>query len=464
MKIDQIPFDTLLEQQILGTMLIDPERIADIASILRPDDFYHQEHQLIYQELVRLWNNSIEKANFISLIPFLEKHGISVTKVHKWTKVINPEAVEELSRQLRLISVNRRLVQTGHEIASLGYLRDPEQLEEAISKAEEKIARITDPLVDGETLATMPEALDRFRDIFETACKSKSAVTGLPSGFVDLDSITTGFKEEFIVLAARPSMGKSAFAISMLLNMRLLGYKGAFFQLEMNEEQVLQRIIAAHSQIDSKKIRNGRVNEKEKRQVEEAIDRLQEDLEGLYLDTSPSLSVFEMKAKARKLKRKRQLDFLIVDYLQLLQAPGNSQYEIVTNISRQLKLLSRELNVPVISLCQLSRAVEMRQDKRPMLSDLRESGAIEQDADIVLFLHRDDYYNEDAEEKGIIEVIVAKNRNGALGTAKLLFKKETNTFLPITDREPPPLPRKDDADEQAATIEGSINWEEGWLD
>lgn len=464
MKIDQIPFDTLIEQQVLGTMLVDPERIADVVSILKPSDFYHREHQLVYQELIRLWNDAPEKANFISLIPFLERNNIDVKKAHKWTRVINPEAVEELAKQLRLISVNRKLVQAGFEIASIGHLKEVEELERAIEQAEEKIARIIDPLVDSETLVSIPEALNRFHCVFETACKSKSAVTGLPSGFVDLDSITTGFKEEFIVLAARPGLGKSAFAISMMLNMRSLGFRGGFFQLEMNEEQMIQRIVSAAAQVDSKRIRNGRVSKDEKKQVKDAIKKLQSDLDGLYLDTTPALSVFELKAKARRLKRKGQLDFLIVDYLQLLQAPGNSQYEIVTNISRQLKLLSRELNVPVISLCQLSRAVEMRQDKRPMLSDLRESGAIEQDADIVLFLHRDDYYNEDAEEKGIIEVIVAKNRNGALGTAKLLFKKETNTFLPITDREPPPLPRKDDADEQAATIEGSINWEEGWLD
>lgn len=462
---NEIPFDSLLEQQIIGTMLTHPESIADIAPIVKSGDFYHKQHQLIYQELVRLYNEDPKRANFIEIVPFLEKNGMNVKKVHEWTDVIAPSAVEKHAERLKLLATVRRLVQAGLEISRFGHLKTREEIEKALISAESKIADIVDPLTGGETLTNMPQAIHRFRDFFNQIYQDKRPIAGIPSNFPDVDAITGGFKKgELTILAGRPGMGKTAFALQLALNMRKAKYKGLFFELEMHETQLMQRILASFANVDSKGLQNGMVTAEEYQKIMDSMEQLETTMDGLYIDTGADRSVFQMVALARKLKRKGELDFLIVDYLSLLQAPGSSMYEIVTNISRQLKRLARMLDIPVIALSQLSRRVEERSDKRPMLSDLRESGAIEQDADVVIFLYRDDYYNEESDKQNIVEVSIAKNRNGSVGKAELLFMRTYNKFLNLESvHELPPVLKKEEKTE-ALQEESNKVAEPSWWD
>jgi replicative DNA helicase len=296
-----------------------------------------------------------------------------------------------------------------------------------------RIAGITDKAMPMNTLKSLPEALQQYRTKFLERYEKGELVPGVPSGFKDLDLRTTGFKkQDLIIIAARPSMGKTAFALNMALNMSKAGKSVYFAELEMSEESVVNRLVSAMGNVDGSRLSTGLVTDEEYEKVWAAMEELERFHKTLMIDTLPGVSVAEIKAKARKIKRERGLDCVIVDYLGLIASPGlTNRYDIVSENTRMLKNMARELDCPVIVLCQLSRAVEQRQDKRPMLSDLRESGEIEQTADLVLFLYRDDYYDEHSEKKNIAEVIIGKQRNGPLGKIDLLFVKDYNKFLPL---------------------------------
>ena len=296
--------------------------------------------------------------------------------------------------------------------------------------AERKILQLSDTKNRGDFAsvgAVVETTLDKITKLYE----NKAGLTGLPTGFRDLDRMTSGLQpSDLILVAARPSMGKTAFTLNIAQNVGVRQHKTvAFFSLEMSQEQLVQRLLCQIAHIDSQKLRTGQLNSDEEwTHLTDACDKLYES--PIYIDDTPGISVAEMRSKARRLKSEHGLDLIIVDYLQLMQGRNaESRQQEISEISRSLKALARELKVPLIALSQLSRSVESRQDKRPMLSDLRESGALEQDADIVSFLYREDYYDKETENQHITEVILAKHRNGPVGSVKLYFKNEFTLFL-----------------------------------
>lgn len=326
-------------------------------------------------------------------------------------------------------ALSRNLISTCTELATEAYDGE-KKTEDLLDDAERRILQLSDTKNRGDfaSVGTVVEAtLDKITKLYE----NKAGLTGLPTGFRDLDRMTSGLQpSDLILVAARPSMGKTAFTLNIAQNVGVRQHKTvAFFSLEMSQEQLVQRLLCQIAHIDSQKLRTGQLNSDEEwTRLTDACDKLYES--PIYIDDTPGISVAEMRSKARRLKSEHGLDLIIVDYLQLMQGRNaESRQQEISEISRSLKALARELKVPLIALSQLSRSVESRQDKRPMLSDLRESGALEQDADIVSFLYREDYYDKETENQHITEVILAKHRNGPVGSVKLYFKNEFTLFL-----------------------------------
>jgi replicative DNA helicase len=327
-------------------------------------------------------------------------------------------------------AVLRRLIRVNEEIANDCYLgRDP--LETILADTEKKIFDLLQSRSSGDFVPIRQVALNVLENI-EKASKTKETVTGVPTGFIDLDYKTSGFQpSDFILIAARPSMGKTAFVLNIAQYMAFKKDKAvAIFSLEMSREQLMNRLLSMESKVDSQHLRTGNLKDDEWSKLIESAGMIGESR--LMIDDTPGISIGEMRSKCRKYKLEHGLDIIIIDYLQLMSGSGKSSSESrqqeISDISRSLKALARELNVPVVALSQLSRAVEQRTDHRPMLSDLRESGAIEQDADVVMFIYRDDYYNKDSENKGIAEIIIAKQRNGPIGTVNLVWLPDYTKF------------------------------------
>ena len=329
-------------------------------------------------------------------------------------------------------SMLRNLIQTANQIIALGY--DPTQEVENIMDEAEKRIFNTMQKRNQKGYASIKDILvDTFEGL-EKLYNQKQQITGIPTGFADLDYKTAGLHEsDLILIAARPAMGKSAFALNLATNAAVRAKKGVvIFSLEMSKEQMVNRILCSEAMVDSNKIRTGKINDEDWMKLAGALGPLSEA--GIYIDDTPGISIMEIRAKCRKLKLEKNIGLVVIDYLQLVQGSGKgsrSREQEISEISRSLKILAKEINVPVIALSQLSRAPEQRPDHRPMLSDLRESGAIEQDADIVMFLYRDDYYNEDSEKKNIAEVIIAKHRGGSTGTVDLLWLGSYTKFANI---------------------------------
>ena len=330
----------------------------------------------------------------------------------------------------------RNLIKTANEIIELGY-DTTEEVENIMEGAEKKIFNLMQNK-DQKGYAPIKDILvDSFTQL-EELYNRKQHITGVPTGFTDLDYRTAGLHgSEFILIAARPAMGKSAFALNIATNAALRGNAPvAIFSLEMSKEQMVNRILCSEAMVDSNKVRTGKLEDEDWAKLAEAIGPLSET--GIYVDDTPGISVMEIRAKCRKLKLEKNIGLVVIDYLQLIQGSnrtrGGSREQEIAEISRSLKILAKELDVPVIALSQLSRAVEQRPDHRPMLSDLRESGSIEQDADIVMFLYRDDYYNEDSERKNIAEVIIAKHRGGSTGTVDLGWLGSYTKFVNLEKR------------------------------
>jgi replicative DNA helicase len=329
----------------------------------------------------------------------------------------------------------RRLIKVAGEISRLGY-QEEKETDELLDKAESLIFEISQKRrVQG--FANVKDVLMDTFDRLEELHENNSEVTGIPSGFKDLDRMTSGFQDsDLVIIAARPSMGKTALALNMAQNIAVgEDIPIAIFSLEMAKSQLVQRMLCSEAQVDSHRLRTGKLKDRDWQRLSEAAGRLGEA--DIFIDDTPGLTAMEMRAKSRRIKAEHGLGLIVIDYLQLMQssAQTESRQQEVSQLSRSLKGLARELDVPVVSLSQLSRAVEQRNDKRPRLSDLRSSGSIEQDADVVAFIYRDEYYNPDTEKQGITEVILGKQRNGPVGTVELAFQKEYTRFVDLAKRE-----------------------------
>ena len=435
------PHDVEAEQAVIGSMLTDMEAVISSIEILKPEDFYREDNKLIYTAMVNLYSRS-EPIDLITVKSELESMG-------KFDQVGGIEYLAELpekvpttanaSKYIKIVeekSTLRRLIKTANEIIELGY--DPtEDLEDIMEGAEKKIFNLMQDKNQKGYTAIKDVLVDSFTNL-EELYNRKQHITGVPTGFIDLDYRTAGLHgSEFILIAARPAMGKSAFVLNIAANAALkANVPVAIFSLEMSKEQMVNRMLCSEAMVDSNKVRTGKLEEEDWAKLAEAIGPLSEA--GIYIDDTPGISITEIRARCRKLKLEKNIGLVIIDYLQLVQgsskrALGSREQEIA-EISRSLKILAKELDVPVIALSQLSRAVEQRPDHRPMLSDLRESGSIEQDADIVMFLYRDDYYNEDSEKKDIAEVIIAKQRSGSTGTVDLRWMGSYTKFVNLEKR------------------------------
>ena len=434
------PHDIDAEQAVLGSMLTDKDAVNAAIETLKEDAFYREDNKAIYQAIINLYSKS-EPIDIITLKDELE----SMDKFEQVggyeylaslpDKVPTTANVQKYIKIVEEKAILRKLIKTANEIIELGY--DPaEDVEDIMDNAEKKIFDIMQsknqkgytPIKD-----VLVESFTKLEELYNR----KQHITGVPTGFVELDYKTAGLHgSELILVAARPAMGKTAFALNIATNAALRGNAPvAIFSLEMSKDQLVNRILCSEAMVDSNKVRTGKLEEDDWVKLAGAIGPLSES--EIYIDDTPGISVMEIRTKCRTLKMEKNIGLVVIDYLQLVQGSNKrqaSREQEISEISRSLKILAKEINVPVIALSQLSRAVEQRPDHRPMLSDLRESGAIEQDADIVMFLYRDDYYNKESEKKDIAEVIIAKQRGGQTGTVELLWMGNYTKFVNLEKR------------------------------
>ena len=429
------PHDVEAEQAIIGSMLTDRDAVISAIEVLKPDDFYREDNKTIYEAILNLYNRS-EPIDIITVRAELESMGRldNVGGLEYLAEL--PEKVPTTANAAKYIKIVeeksslRRLIRTANEIIELGY-NPTEDVDDIMEGAEKKIFNIMQDK-DQKGYSPLKDVLVESFTKLEELYNRKQHITGVPSGFTDLDYRTAGFHgSELILIAARPAMGKTAFALNIATNAALrANVPVAVFSLEMSKEQLVNRILCSESMVDSNKIRTGKLDEEDWTKLAETIGPLSEA--EMYIDDTPGINIMEIRAKCRKLKVEKNIGLVVIDYLQLIQGTNKrngSREQEISEISRSLKILAKELDVPVIALSQLSRAAEQRPDHRPMLSDLRESGAIEQDADIVMFLYRDDYYNPETEKKNVAEVIIAKHRGGSTGTVELLWFGNYTKFV-----------------------------------
>ena len=423
------------EQAVLGAMLLKPDAVTTAAEELSADDFYRETHRLIFEAMMELKERT-EPVDLVTLTEQLKKAdklakigGIpalsliansvpTAANVHYHARIVHEKA------QLR------SLINAATEIASAAY-ESADEVEDIMDSAEKRILQVASGKRSKDFVPLQDILLDTLEQI-DLRYNNKGSITGLPTGFTELDHLTAGLqKSDLILVAARPSMGKTAFTLNIAAHVVLRAKEPvAFFSLEMSKEQLVQRLLCSEGRIDSQRLRVGELEEKEWGDLIDTANRL--SAAPLYIDDTTGITVMELRSKARRLKAEHGLSLIVIDYLQLMQGraskSGDNRQQEISEISRSLKALARELNVPVIALSQLSRSVESRQIKRPMLSDLRESGSLEQDADIVMFLYREDYYDPETENKNITEVIIAKHRNGPVDTVDLTFLKQFTKF------------------------------------
>ena len=419
-------------------MLTDKDAVISAIEVLKPEDFYREDNKTIYTAILSLYNRA-EPVDIITL-------KAELTSMGKFDSVGGLEYLAELpekvpttanvDKYIKIVeekSILRNLIKTANEIITLGY--DPtEEVEDIMDNAEKKIFDIMQSKNQKGYTPIKDILVETFAQI-EQLYNQKQHITGVPTGFADLDYKTAGLHgSDLVLVAARPAMGKSAFALNIATNAAVRAkVPVAIFSLEMSKEQMVNRILCGEAMVDSNKVRTGKLDEQDWGKLASALGPLSEA--EIYIDDTPGINVMEIRAKCRKLKLEKGLGLVVIDYLQLITGSSNrrggSREQEIAEISRSLKILAKEIDVPVIALSQLSRAPEQRPDHRPMLSDLRESGSIEQDADMVIFLYRDDYYNEDSEKKNIAEVIMAKHRAGSTGTVELLWLGNYTKFVNI---------------------------------
>ena len=440
----QIPHDSEAEKAVLGAVFLDPEAIIDASDVLQPDDFYEHANRIVFQAMLNISdreevidpvtlqdelkkNDQVDDIGGIAYVTELSMATPTAAHVTYYAKIVKRKAILR-----NLISTSQRIIQNAIE--------GSDDVTDILDDAESQIMGVSQDNASGG-FKSIHDVLNTAMEEINSIPDDGNMVTGLPSGFSELDKMTTGFHDdELIILAARPGVGKTAFALNVAQFVGLKTDKTvAMFSLEMGAEQLVQRMLASEGLIDSQHLRTGQLTDEEWRKLVVAAGSL--DNTSIYIDDTPGIKMSEIRAKARRLaKEKGNLGLIVIDYLQLIEGPrSESRQQEVSAISRQLKKLAKELHIPVIALSQLSRSVEQRQDKRPVLSDIRESGSIEQDADIVAFLYRDDYYRDERDEddegeveaeedNGEVEVIIEKNRSGTRGTVKLMFSKPYNRF------------------------------------
>ena len=439
----EIPQNIEAEQSVIGAMLLSKSAIVEAIESLVPESFYLDKHGKLFNAIKKLYDNGIP-VDFTTLTNELKDQGLlsAVGGVEYITEIMEQTPIaSNVSYYINIVlekSVLRRLIDSATDIASLGYSNEY-GLEETLDKAESKILEVVKDR-KATDFKHMPEVLTNVQTNLEKLAANKGKISGLSSGYIDIDKLTDGFHPgELIILAARPSVGKTALALNIAQNVAINDKKSVIiFTLEMLAEQVVPRMIASVGQIEAFKLKNGNLENKDWSRVTSAMATLADT--NIYIADTTNITVGDIKAKSRRVKAQDpNLALIVIDYLTLINGmsrySGQRQQE-VSEISRALKALALELQIPILALAQLSRALEAREDKRPILSDLRESGQIEQDADIVAFLYRDDYHNKEVstpDNISKIEVILRKNRNGSTGTAELLFKKNTQSFMNYTN-------------------------------
>jgi len=438
MPADRLPPQNIeAEQSILGSLLIDPDAIMKVSSFLRPGDFYREAHQRIYGAVLALHERRMP-ADFVTVVDEMARQeqldfiGGPAYLTSLLNMVPTSVNVEYYGHIVERTSVMRRLIAAAGEIAALAY-EEREEVDEVIDQAERILFEVSQRRIS-KSLVPIREVIKDYYDRIEFLVEHPDETLGVPTGFADLDRLLGGLQpSDLIIIAARPGVGKSSLATTIAGNAALKSNSVvAIFTLEMSAEQLVQRMISSHTGIDSQRLRLGRLEDGEWVQFTRVSGTLSEA--AIFIDDSPSPSPMEIRTKARRLAAECDLDLIVVDYLQLMQAGerrSENRVQEISYISRALKALARELNVPVLALSQLSRAVEARQDKKPQLSDLRESGSIEQDADIVMFIYRDEMYDENSERANIADIIVAKHRNGPTDTISLRFEPSLTKFADL---------------------------------
>ena len=430
-----LPNSVEAEQSVIGSMLMDREAIIAASEIITADDFYQHQYGVMFEAMVELFNEN-RPVDLITLQNRLKEKDVppevsSLDFVRDIITTVPTSAnVKSYANIVREKAVLRRLIKVNEDIANTCYA-GKEPLETILATTEKTVFDLLQSRNSGDFVPIRQVAMNVLEKI-EEASKNQGTVTGIPTGFIDLDYKTSGLQpSDFILIAARPSMGKTAFVLNLVDHIAVKKCLPCMvFSLEMSKEQLVNRMLAMESNVDSQKLRTGTLSDSDWDAVVEGIGVIGNSK--LIIDDTPGISIMELRSRCRKMKLEYGLNVVIIDYLQLMSGSGkgggdNRQQEI-SEISRSLKALARELSAPVIALSQLSRACETRQDHRPMLSDLRESGAIEQDADVVMFLYRDDYYNKDTDMPNIAEVIIAKQRNGPIGTVNLVWRPEFTKF------------------------------------
>ena len=430
-----IPYSIEAEQAVIGGILIDPNCIAAVSEIIKEQDFYFEHNKNIFAAMQILFNSN-QPIDIVTVSDMLEQSGglEAAGGVNYLTSVASSvPTTANITQYAEIVSQKsllRKLVEAGGKIADLGY-DAPDGVEAALEEAEKVIFDILQNK-DSQGIVHITEVLGKSFNMMREMAEKKGKVSGVPTGFGYLDQLTSGLQNsDLILIAARPAMGKTSFALNIAQNAAIRnGITTAVFNLEMSREQLANRIICGEAMVSGNKLKEGSLNADDWVRIGEHLAQIAKA--PIFIDDSSSVTVSEIRAKCRRLRQRHNLGLVVIDYLQLMQSgirsDGNRQQE-VSDISRSLKILAKELNVPIITLSQLSRGPESRTNKRPMLSDLRESGAIEQDADIVMFLYRDEYYNPDSEDKNIAECIIAKHRNGETGTVKLWWDGAHTKFM-----------------------------------
>ena len=431
-----LPQNIEAECGVLGSIIIDPEAIVQVADFLHSDDFYRDAHRTIYEVILQLYEQR-EPADFITICDELERRNKleEVGGASYITSLINqvPTSgnVEYYGRIVERTSILRRLIHAAGQIAAIAY--EEGDADVALDRSEQLIFNISQRHARAD-FSLLRDILSEYMNKLDQLHERRGTIVGVPTGFTDLDRLTGGLqRSDLIILAARPAIGKTSLALSLAHNSTVkYQHSVAIFSLEMSKEQLVQRLLSMDAGVDQQRLRTGWIEDDEWDRIIYAMGTLSEA--NIWIDDTPGITTVEMRSKARRLQAEHGIDLIIVDYLQLMQSVlgsgkrNENRVQEISEVSRNLKALARELNVPVLALAQLSRAVETRQSKVPQLSDLRESGSLEQDADIVMFIYRDDIYNPESERKNIADIIVAKHRNGPVGEVSLYFQASQTRF------------------------------------
>ena len=433
------PSNVEAEEAILGGILLDPEAMGRVTDLLRPDAFYLNAHRDIYKAALTLHiqgqpTDLMTVTSWLSDHSLLEKIGGTMKLAQLLDRTVSAVNIDRYANLVMDKYMRRQLITAGHEVVDLGYDTTVD-LETVLDQSEQKVFGLTQKRPQQGLVSISDTLVSTFNEI--ESLQEEKALPGINCDFYDLDAMTSGFqRSDLVIVAGRPSMGKTSFALNVAANIaKIHKLPVAIFSLEMSQEQLAQRLLAAEAQVPSNKLRSGRLSQKDMEPLSRAIGVLSEL--PIFIDDSATLTVAQMRSQTRRLQAENggKLGMVLLDYLQLMEGSGDNRVQELSKITRSLKGLAREINAPVISLSQLSRGVEQRTNKRPMMSDLRESGSIEQDADLILMLYRDSYYNPDSPDRDLAEIIIAKHRNGPTGIVKLIFNSEYTLFRNLQDKQ-----------------------------